>query len=82
MCWRSVPATNNLLEKNVTLEEYFVGEPRGAKTEMAQYLGISDVWLSMLIRGKRRASASLCKKIEKATQGLVKRKELRPDIFA
>jgi len=70
------------LEKNVTLEEYFVGEPRGAKVEMAQYLGISDVWLSMLIRGKRRASASLCKKIEKATQGLVKRKELRPDIFA
>jgi len=66
----------------VTLEEYFKDEPRGAKVEMAQYLGISDVWLSMLIRGKRRASADLCVRIEKATQKLVKRKDLRPDLFS
>ena len=66
----------------MTLEEYFRDEPRGAKLEMAEYLGISSVWLSMLISGRRRASADLCVRIEKATQGLVKRKTLRPDIFA
>jgi DNA-binding transcriptional regulator YdaS (Cro superfamily) len=63
------------------LREYFVGEPRGAKKEMAEYLGITQTWLGILMNGSRRCSATLAKKIEKATQGLVTAKELRPDLF-
>lgn len=66
----------------MTLIEYFKDEPRGAKTEMAEHLGISKTWMALLIAGTRTPSAVLAKKIERATQGLVKRKELRPDLFA
>jgi DNA-binding transcriptional regulator YdaS (Cro superfamily) len=66
----------------MTLDQYFASEPHGAKAEMARYLGITDVWLSLLISGKRRPSAVLAVKIEDATDGLVQRTELRPDLFA
>jgi DNA-binding transcriptional regulator YdaS (Cro superfamily) len=64
------------------LAAYFKDEPRGAKAEMAEYLGITPTWLSLIMKGERKASADLCVKIEKATQGLVKRKDLRPDLFS
>lgn len=62
-------------------KEYFSTEPRGAKLEMAQYLGITQEWMSKLIAGTALPSLELCKKIEAATQGLVTRKDLRPDWF-
>lgn len=65
----------------MTLLEYFAEEPRGAKAEMAEYLKITPTWLSQLMKGERRASAALCMKIEKATGGLVRRKDLRPDLY-
>jgi DNA-binding transcriptional regulator YdaS (Cro superfamily) len=65
----------------MTLEEYFMTEPRGSKAEMAQYLGISPTWLGQLLSGVRLASPKLAVAIEKATQGLVTRAELRPDLF-
>jgi DNA-binding transcriptional regulator YdaS (Cro superfamily) len=68
-------------EITLTLEEYFLTEPKGAKLEMAQYLGVSATWISLLIHGRRLASAKLCVDIERATQGLVTRKELRPDLY-
>jgi DNA-binding transcriptional regulator YdaS (Cro superfamily) len=67
--------------KTMTLEEYFMTEPRGAKAEMAQHLGISPTWLGQLLSGVRLASPKLSVAIEKATQGLVTRAELRPDLF-
>jgi DNA-binding transcriptional regulator YdaS (Cro superfamily) len=66
----------------LTLTEYFSTEPRGAKSEMAEYLGITPTWLSLIMKGERTASANLCARIEKATGGLVTRVELRPDLFA
>ena len=63
------------------LREYFRGEPYGAKKEMAEHLGITPTWLSLLIRKARKPSPQLAKKIEKATQKLVKAKDLRPDLF-
>jgi len=74
------PPTNNK-GTTLTLEEYFLTEPKGAKLEMAQYLGVSATWISLLIHGRRLASAKLCVDIERATQGLVTRKELRPDLY-
>jgi DNA-binding transcriptional regulator YdaS (Cro superfamily) len=65
----------------MNLKQYFKDEPYGAKKEMADHLGITQTWLGLLIRKARRPSPELAKKIEKATQGLVSAKELRPDIF-
>lgn len=65
----------------MTLLEYFKEEPIGAKKEMAEYLGITQAWMAMLINERSKCSPALAKKIEEATQGLVTRKELRPDLF-
>ncbi|UOF78409.1 putative antitoxin of bacterial toxin-antitoxin [Caudoviricetes sp.] len=65
----------------MNLKQYFKGEPYGAKKEMADHLGITLTWLGILMNKKRRPSPELAKKIEKATQGLVTAKELRPDLF-
>lgn len=66
----------------MNLKQYFKDEPLGAKKEMAEYLGITQTWLGLLISKRRRPSVFLAKKIEKATQGLVTAKELRPDFFS
>jgi hypothetical protein len=65
----------------MTLAEYFASEPRGAKIEMAKYLGITATYISLLIHNKRRPSAPMTLSIERATQGLVTRNELRPDLY-
>jgi len=66
----------------VNLQQYFKDEPKGAILEMAQYLGVTATWLSLLIHGHRRPSPELAVKIEEATQGLVTRKDLRADLFS
>lgn len=48
---------------------------------MARHLGITAEWMSKMIAGKAVISAALSLKVEQATQGLVKRKDLRPDLF-
>lgn len=63
------------------LKQYFSEEPRGAKIEMARHLGITAEWMSKLITNKVKPSAILARKLEAATGGLVKREELRPDLF-
>jgi DNA-binding transcriptional regulator YdaS (Cro superfamily) len=65
----------------MNLKQYFKDEPYGSKKEMADYLGITQTWLGLLIRQARRPSFVLARKIEKATEGLVTAKELRPDLF-
>jgi DNA-binding transcriptional regulator YdaS (Cro superfamily) len=66
----------------MTLVEYFKTEPHGAKREMADYLGISTTWLSLILSGKRLPSAKLAGALERATQGLVTRQEMRADLFS
>ena len=66
----------------MNLQQYFSEEPRGAKIEMARFLGISAEWMSKLIACKVKPSPVLARRIEDATQGLVTRKDLRPDLFA
>ena len=66
----------------MTLAEYFKTDVRGAKAEMAQYLGITSTWMALLIAKRRQPSPALAVAIEKATTGLVTRQELRPDLFA
>jgi hypothetical protein len=79
-CGWSLPTTYK--ENRMTLTEYFSTEPRGAKLEMAEYLGITPTWLFLIMTGRKRPSPLLCVKIEEATQQLVTKKELRPDLFS
>ena len=65
----------------MNLKQYFRDEPFGAKKEMAEHLGITQVWMSQLIYERAQASPKLAIKIEKATQGLVTKEELRGDLF-
>lgn len=65
----------------MTLFEYFDGKPRGAKLAMAQKLGISKTWMSLILSGRQLPSPELCMEIERYTKGQVRRKTLRPDIF-
>jgi DNA-binding transcriptional regulator YdaS (Cro superfamily) len=66
----------------MTLQEYFIDKERGSKALMAMSLGISRTWLSLVITDREKPSAELAVAIEKYTKGKVKRKVLRPDIFA
>lgn len=65
----------------MNLKQYFKQEPYGSKTILAERLGITLTWLGLLVSKKRRPSAELAKKIEKATKGQVSASTLRPDLF-
>lgn len=65
----------------MTLIEYFEGKPRGSKVALANALGISKTWMALIIHGRALASPELAREIERATNGKVKRKDLRPDVF-
>lgn len=71
----------NVQSAAMNLQQYFSEEPRGAKIEMARYLGISAEWMSKLIAQKVKPSPVLARALEDATGGLVTRKDLRPDLF-
>lgn len=65
----------------MTLQEYFLSQPRGAKTAMARALGISKTWLSLIVSGKELPSPALAVALSHYTKGKVSRKTLRADIF-
>jgi DNA-binding transcriptional regulator YdaS (Cro superfamily) len=68
-------------EVDMTLTEYFADRPRGAKAQMAEQLGISRTWLSLVISGRETCSAEMAAAIHKLTDGAVSREDLRPDLF-
>ena len=51
------------------------------KQELAKRIGSSLAYLSQLVNGHRRASALFAVKIEHATDGKIRRQDIRPDIF-
>jgi DNA-binding transcriptional regulator YdaS (Cro superfamily) len=65
----------------VTLTEFFENKPRGSKLAMANKLGISKTWMSLVISGRVLPSPELSGAIERYTKGQVKRIVLRPDVF-
>lgn len=65
----------------MNLSDYFSTQPRGAQQEMAEALGISETWLSLVSTGRSLPSATLAVAIQRATGGKVSREELRPDLF-
>jgi plasmid maintenance system antidote protein VapI len=50
--------------------------------EAAKALGITNVYISKLFNGERRASVPLAIRIEKYTNGEVLRQFIRPDLYA
>lgn len=65
----------------MNLRTYLDSRPRGGLTELAATLSISTVYLSQLAvrQDGRVPSPELCVQIERATDGMVKRWDLRPD---
>lgn len=64
--------------KNKSIEKAV--ELCGSQKKLAQKLGVTQQLISYAIQGKRRLSVINAIKIEKVTNGEVKRKEIRPDI--
>jgi DNA-binding transcriptional regulator YdaS (Cro superfamily) len=50
-------------------------------TEAATALGCSSQYLSRVARGERQASPALTLSIERWSGGVVRRQELRPDVY-
>jgi DNA-binding transcriptional regulator YdaS (Cro superfamily) len=65
----------------MTLKDYFKNKPRGAKSEMADKLGITRTWMAQLISQSVVPSATLAVAIHQLTEGQVSRECLRPDLF-
>ena len=63
------------------LKEYLQSKPRGTAAKLAEMVGISATWLSLITNEHNKPSPELCVLIEKATKGKVKRADLRPDMF-
>ncbi len=61
------------------LREYLDSLPRGGVAEFAKRLDISPSYLSQLAAGTTQRSPERCVEIERATNGEVTRRDLRPD---
>lgn len=62
------------------LRQFLGGLPRGGVTALAGRLGVHPVYLSQLAarQNGREPSPELCVSIERATEGAVTRRDLRP----
>jgi DNA-binding transcriptional regulator YdaS (Cro superfamily) len=65
----------------MTLIEWFAQQPRGAKAQMAEKLGISRTWMCQVIHGRGTCSPEMAVEIHRLTSGAVRREDLRPDLF-
>lgn len=59
--------------------DYVGSLPHGGKKKLAEDLGIRPGYLSGLISGKLTITVTRAMDIERATKGVVTRKDLRPD---
>ena len=62
----------------MNLKTYLHQQGRGSATKLASQLSISLSYLSQISAGTCPISPGRCIEIEKATSGLVSRKDLRP----
>lgn len=64
----------------MNLSEYLAQLPRGGKKVLALRLGVTASYLSRLVSGDRAITAERALQIESATDGIVSRYALRPDL--
>lgn len=55
-------------------------DQRGSNRDLARAVGLSDVIVSQWKTGARQVPAERCPAIEKATGGIVRCEDLRPDV--
>lgn len=60
------------------LKTYLATAPGGG-VQLAEQLGVAPAYLSQMVNGHRAISPERCVAIEKATDGKVTRRDLRPD---
>jgi DNA-binding transcriptional regulator YdaS (Cro superfamily) len=63
------------------LKKYIQSKPKGTQGELADSLDISRSWFSKIVNERRLPSPALAVAKSHVTEGRVKRKDLRPDIF-
>lgn len=63
------------------LSNYLSSMPRGGKSAFAKRIGISNSFLWQIASGKSQIPPEVAKKIEQQTKGIVKKSELRPDLW-
>ncbi len=61
------------------LKQYISALGRGEAKKLAEQLGVSSSYLSQLASGRCPISPQRCVEIETATDGVVSRRDLRPD---
>lgn len=63
----------------MNLKTYIGSAKRGTATRLAASIGVSISYLSQMASGAAPISAERCVVIERATNGAVSRRDLRPD---
>ncbi|MCL2076322.1 MAG: helix-turn-helix domain-containing protein [Betaproteobacteria bacterium] len=58
----------------------FINQQRGSAASLSRELGINPVLISYWSSGSRPVPAERCPSIERATGGLVRCEDLRPDV--
>ena len=59
----------------------YLADPARSQTEFARRLGVSQGLVWQWIDGRTRITAERAIQIERATDGVVSRQELRPDLY-
>lgn len=54
----------------------------GSQEKLAKSIGVKQAFISFMLNGIKPVPATLCLKIERATEGKVKAIDLRPDVFS
>ena len=65
----------------MTFKEYWKGLYPDKKHALADRLGVTYTYLSMIANGKRNAGIKIMLNISKVTGGKVSMKSLRPDLY-
>lgn len=71
--------SDTLILRVMNLKE-FCSEDRGAQTRLAKFVGVQPQLMHQWVNGKRPIPATRCPSIEKATNGIVRCEDLRPDV--
>lgn len=61
------------------LKRFLEGAPRGTAAELARALSVHPVTVSQWASGIKAVSVERCVPVEEATEGIVRRWDLRPD---
>lgn len=64
------------------LKTFINTSPRGTAASLAKAIGVSPSYLSQMASGQSPISPERCVAIERWTEGVVSRRDLRPDDWA